>query len=126
MKKRPFHCVYRMKWSFVTLKPNRILKKSIIAIAFLRNKSGTFPLNILQYKFQEDPINNCPNSSKSKFPWTHVLNQPLELMVQHEQFQFQLIESCQRGYKKNNVTVPKAPAPIEVRVTVVLSNTQYR
>jgi hypothetical protein len=37
-------------------------------------------------------------------------------MVQHE-LQFQLIES-QKGYKKNNVTVPKAPAPIEVRVTV--------
>jgi hypothetical protein len=49
-----------------------------------------------------------------------VLNQPLELMVQHEQFQ--LIEELPKGYKKNNVTVPKAPAPIEVRVTVALSN----
>jgi hypothetical protein len=38
---------------------------------------------------------------------------------------FQLIEELLKGYKKNNVTVPKAPAPIEVRVTV-LSNTQYR
>jgi hypothetical protein len=58
------------------------------------------------------PINNCPIVLNLNFPWTHVLNQPLELMVQHEQFQFQLIES-KRGYKKNNVTVPKAPAPRE-------------
>jgi hypothetical protein len=53
---------------FTSKKQTVSYEKSIIAIAFLRNKSGTFPLNILQYKFQEDPINNCPNSSKSKFP----------------------------------------------------------
>jgi hypothetical protein len=32
-----------------------------------------------------------------------------QLMVQHEQFQFQLIEELPKD-KKNNVTVPKAPA----------------
>jgi hypothetical protein len=31
---------------------------------------------------------------------------------------FSSIIEVKRGYKKNNVTVPKAPAPIEVRVTV--------
>jgi hypothetical protein len=66
----------------------------------LRNKSGTFPLNILPIKIPgRDPINNCP-SPKSKFPWTHVLNQPLELMGQHEQFQFQLIEVAKGDTRK--------------------------
>jgi hypothetical protein len=90
-----------MKWSFVTLKPNRILKKSIIAIAFLRNKSGTFPLNILQYKFQEETLLiTALIVLNLNFPWTHVLNQPLELMVQHEQFQFQLIEELPKGVQE--------------------------
>jgi hypothetical protein len=40
-----------------------------MAMAFLRNKSGTFPLSILPIKIPgRDPINNCPNNTKSKFP----------------------------------------------------------
>jgi hypothetical protein len=82
-------------------------KKSIIAIAFLRNKSGTFPLNILQ--IGRDPLITALIVLNLNFPWTHVLNQPLELMVQHEQFQFQLIEELLKGDTRK-ITVPKAPA----------------
>jgi hypothetical protein len=42
-----------------------------------------------------DPI-NCPNSSKSKFPMA-CPKPATRVNGRHEQFQFQLIEECQRG-----------------------------
>jgi hypothetical protein len=51
-----------------------------------------------------------------------------ELMVQHEQFQFQPIEELLKGVQENKVTVPKAPAN-RGKVTVVSiipnSDSQY-
>jgi hypothetical protein len=69
-----------------------------------------------------DPINNCPNNPKSKFPIeacpkpaTKVNGTAISVPTS-----FGVANS---GYKKNKVTVPNAPAPIEVKVTVAPSNT---
>lgn len=100
-------------------------KKSITAIAFLSNKSGTLPLSILPIKIPgSEPINNWVNKVKSKFPieaWPNpatkvngtacAISVPTNLGVGNN------------GYKKNKVTVPKAPAPIEVSVTVAPNKT---
>jgi hypothetical protein len=65
---------YIEKWFFSDLKNQTVsYEKSIIAIAFLRNKSGTFPLNILQYKFQEETLLiTALIVLNLNFPWTHV------------------------------------------------------
>jgi hypothetical protein len=85
---------------FTDLKPNRILRKEHNCNSISKEQIRHFSTQHTQYKFQEETLLiTAPNSSKSKFPMD-VLNQPLELMVQHEQFQFQLIESCKGVQEK--------------------------
>ena len=94
-------------------------------MAFLSSKSGIFPLSMLPTNIPgSDPINSCPSSPRSKFPIvacpnpaTRVKGTACAISVPTN------LGVANRGYKKNRVTVPKAPAPIEVRVTTDPSKT---